>query len=163
MSSLIPMPILLLSLLFIFSQYIPDSLIFLTDNVIIRIISIIFIVYITKMNYIYGIFAFIAVLAIYIERNKRKWIDVKHRVSSSSINEPEIPQMSVEEASIPQQTVNVLPFADADDALVQFLPYGETGENNFNAVAPTINNKIVLPTIELGEKGLDFYERNHFI
>jgi hypothetical protein len=143
--------------LLVIIPYIPTNILLLTDNIFIRILAVFILLYFVNIHPVSGIFAFVIICALYIERNRRKIARAQQKILTDTDSESKY--MSVKDAGKPQQTVPVLPFADADDALVHFTPYGETGTNDFQQIDDSINHKKILPTSALGQISGSFFEK----
>jgi hypothetical protein len=135
----------ILTVVILFSQFLPTELLMILDNVIIRITIVAILLYLISLGPTAGIFGLLAIAIMFLERNRRKVKVAAEKVDLIDINFPK--QATVEEASMPQQTVPVAKFDTPDDIETDFLPHETCDSGNFEPVAETINQKAVLATI----------------
>jgi hypothetical protein len=86
-----------------------------------------------------------AISIMYLERNKRKVVVAAKKLDEMDWTRPE--QATVDEASKPQTTVPVNDFAKPDEDESDFFPVDTCESDNFEPVAPSINEKAVLSTV----------------
>lgn len=136
-----------LSLLILFSSALPTGLLLLLDNVIVRLLVVLALLFLISVGPTAGIFGFVAIAILYLERNRRKVAVALQKVDKMD-NRPQ--QTTVEEASQPQKTVPVNAFDTPQDEESVYMPkdIDECMDiTNFEPVAPTINEKAVLATV----------------
>ncbi len=136
---------IVLTVIILFSQFLPSGLLLLLDNFIIRILIVLLLLYLISLGPTAGILGFMAVAVMYLERNKRKVIVATKKLDLMDWSRPE--QATVEEASKPQTSVPVNNFDIPNDEEFDFIPNDTCEIDNFEPVAPTINEKVVLSTI----------------
>jgi hypothetical protein len=137
---------IVLTLIILFSSFLPTDLLLLLDNIIIRIGIILLLLYLINIGPTAGIFGLMAVCVMYLERNRRKVAVARKKLNAMDIKRP--PQATVQEEGIPQKTVPVNPFQEPKPEETSYLPEDDTCDiTNFEPVAPTINQKAVLSTI----------------
>jgi hypothetical protein len=113
-----------------------------------------------------GIFGLMAIAALFLERNRRKVIVAAKKIDEMDINMPK--QATVEEASKPQATVPVNKFDEPSEEETFFMPSDTCDTDNFEPVAPSINQKAVLSSIyplgdpESGTGADELYEQLGF-
>lgn len=134
-------------LIILVTPYLPTTILLYLDYMISRIAIVVLLLYLISMGPTEGIFGFILVGVLYLERNRRK-------VSAALIKLDEIDvekkrHATVEEASRAQTTIPVANFDEPDTRELEYIPEGIlTGtSDNFKPVAPSINEKAVLSSI----------------
>ena len=136
---------LTLAIIVLGASYLPTSMLMVLDSIIIRITLIFAVLFLISLGPTAGIFGILAIGILYLERNRRK---VAKALTKVDLLDNDLPvQMTVEEESIPQQTVKVNPFDEPRYDMETFMPKEECGSDDFHPVADTINEKVVLPTI----------------
>jgi len=136
-----------LSLLILFSSFLPTGLLLLLDNVVVRLLVVLSLLFLISMGPTAGIFGFLAIASLYLERNRRKVAVALQKVDQMD-NTPRL--ATVEEASRPQETVPVNAFDKPQDEETVYMPKSIdecVDITNFEPVAPTINEKAVLATV----------------
>ncbi len=159
---------IVLTVIILFSQFLPTNLLLLLDNFIIRIFIVLALLYLISLGPTAGILGLMAIAIMYLERNKRKVVVAAKKIDKMDWNLSE--QATVEEASTPQTTVPVNEFDTPQDEESNFFPTETCESGNFEPVAPTINEKAVLATIyplnksgpEAGNASNDLYEKLGF-
>jgi hypothetical protein len=138
---------IVLSLLILFSSFLPTGFLLLLDNVAVRLLVVLGLLFLITMGPTAGIFGFLAVASLYLERNRRKVAVALQKVDLMD-NTPRL--ATVEEASRPQETVPVNTFDKPENEESVYMPK-DIEEcidiTNFEPVAPTINEKAVLATV----------------
>jgi hypothetical protein len=134
-----------LTVIILFSQFLPTGLLLALDNFIVRIAIVVLLLYLISLGPTAGIMGLVAVSSIYLERNRRKVVVAAKKIDLMDWERPEY--ATVEEASKPQTTVPVNEFDKPDEEEYDFLPHETCDSGNFEPVAPTINEKAVLSTI----------------
>jgi hypothetical protein len=138
---------IVLSLLILFSSFLPTGFLLLLDNVAVRLLVVLGLLFLITMGPTAGIFGFLAVASLYLERNRRKVAVALQKVDLMD-NTPRL--ATVEEASRPQETVPVNAFDKPENEESVYMPK-DIEEcidiTNFEPVAPTINEKAVLATV----------------
>lgn len=133
------------SLIILLVPFLPSSILLLADNLLVRILLVLLLIFLISCGPTAGLFGLLAIGVIYLERNRRKVIVARKKFDAIDANYK--PQMTVEEASKPQQTVPVIPFniPPRDDEM-PYIPTDECGSDNWEPVAPSMNMKNVLHT-----------------
>lgn len=127
------------------SPYLPTNVLLLLDNIIVRVLIILLLLYLITKGPTVGIFGFVAVAILYLERNRRKVSLAVNKLDAMDVYMRK--EATVEEASQPQHTVPVKPFDDPDAKETEFLPDESHNNHHFEPVAESINQKAVLSTI----------------
>jgi hypothetical protein len=159
---------IVLTVLILFSEFLPTSLLMLLDNFLVRIGIVLGVLYLTSLGPTAGIFGLMAVAIMYLERNKRKVNIAAKKLDKMDWSRPE--QATVEEAAKPQTTVPVPEFNKPDEEEFDYMPHDTCDTDNFEPIAPTINEKAVLSTIyplnksgpEAGAGSDELYEKLGF-
>jgi hypothetical protein len=136
---------IVLTVIILFSQFLPTWLLLSLDNIIVRIAIVMLLLYLISIGPTAGILGLVAVSMIYLERNRRKVVVAAKKLDSMDWTRSEF--ATVEEASKPQTTVPVNEFDKPDDFESDFLPHETCDSGNFEPVAPSINEKAVLSTV----------------
>lgn len=136
---------IVLTVIVLFSQFLPTGLLLLLDNFIARILIVLALLYLISLGPTAGILGLMAIAVMYLERNRRKVVVAAKKIDLMDINRPQ--QATVEEASQPQKTVPVNEFNKPQDIESDFMPHETCDSGHFEPVAPTINEKAVLSTI----------------
>jgi len=126
---------------FFLVPYLPQQVLILIDNFLVRIALLAGLVLVAYMNPLLAIAGFILLALLFIERNKAK----VHMLSSTlaSNGSPSEAVASIETpATAPEQP----PFDTPRETSVPFMPSADSGDNSFNPVAPSMNQKQPLPT-----------------
>jgi hypothetical protein len=136
---------IVLTVIILFSQFLPTDLLLLLDNFLVRILVVILLLYLISLGPTAGILGLMAISIMYLERNKRKVVVATKKLDEMDWNRPQ--QATVEEASKPQTTVPVNEFDSPNEEESDFFPDETCDSGNFEPVAPSINEKAVLSTI----------------
>jgi hypothetical protein len=134
-----------LTVIILFSQFLPTNVLLLLDNFILRIAIVLMLLYLISLGPTAGILGLMAISIMYLERNRRKVIEAAKKIDEMDWTRSK--QATVEEASQPQKTVPVNDFDTPQDEESDFFPHETCDSGNFEPVAPTINEKAVLSTI----------------
>ena len=135
----------LLAVLTLSAPFLPSGLLLLLDNLVVRLAMVAFLFYCIQVGPTVGIFGLIAIAVLYLERNRRKVGVALEKLDAMEV--PKDPQATVEEASQPQKTVPVREFDNPSPVETTYVPDDDGSDLNFEAVAPSINQKSVLSTI----------------
>jgi hypothetical protein len=157
-----------LTVIILFSQFFPTNLLLLLDTLVIRIVVVLGLLYLISIGPTAGILGLVAVATLYLERNRRKVIVAAKKIDLMDFDGPK--QATVEEASKPQTTVPVNEFDKPNEEESYYIPSETCETDNFEPVAPTINEKAVLSTIyplnkdgpEAGDASNELFEQLGF-
>ena len=155
---------IVLTVIILFSQFLPTDILLLFDNFVVRIAIVFALLYLISLGPTAGILGLIAVSVMYLERNRRKVVVATKKIDLMDWSRPE--QATVEEASEPQKTVPVNEFDKPDEEEFDYMPHETCKSGQFEPVAPSINEKAVLSTIyplsgqsaEAGDGSNNLYE-----
>jgi hypothetical protein len=136
---------IVLTVIILFSQFLPTGLLLLLDNVIVRAGIVLGLLYLISIGPTAGILGLVAISVLYLERNRRKVVVAAKKIDLMDFDRPE--QATVEEEAEPQKTVPVNEFDTPDGEEFDYMPHETCESDNFEPVAPTINEKAVLSTI----------------
>jgi hypothetical protein len=123
--------------------FLPDALFVSTDNLFITLLLLLILVYSLNFGAFAGIFTFMAIALTFVERNRRKAL-------------PKLKSLSVMDASLTEQLAPSPPMSpdeihpapeEPEQDVLRFVPSSESGDNTFAPVAPTLNEKMPVPTI----------------
>lgn len=136
-----------LTALVLLAPFLPSGLLILLDNLIVRLGMIAALLYCIHIGPTVGIFGLIAIASLYLERNRRKVGLALEKLDAMEV--PHAPQATVKEAGTPQKTVPVRQFDIPAPTESVYVPEdnGSNQDDNFEAIAPSINQKAVLSTI----------------
>ena len=136
-----------LTALVLLAPFLPSGLLILLDNLIVRLGMIAALLYCIHIGPTVGIFGLIAIASLYLERNRRKVGLALEKLDAMEV--PHAPQATVKEAGTPQKTVPVRQFDIPAPTESVYVPEdnGSHQDDNFEAIAPSINQKAVLSTI----------------
>jgi hypothetical protein len=159
---------IILTVIILFSQYLPTNLLLLLDNFIVRALIVILLLYLVSLGPTAGIVGLMMVSTLYLERNKRKIAVAAAKLDKMDLVNSKY--ATVKEASAPQTTVPVNEFDKPEHEESDFFPDNTCDSDNFEAVAPSINEKAVLSTIyplnrhapESGSASDNLYEKLGF-
>lgn len=135
--------VVILAILILSTPFLPSGLLLLLDNVAVRLAMVALLLYFIHIGPTVGIFGLIAIAILYLERNRRKVGMALEKLDAMEV--PRAPQATVEEAATSQKTVPVRPFDTPAPVESTYVPDEE--DTNFEAVAPSINQKAVLNSI----------------
>ena len=135
------------------SPVIPARVLLLVDNIVVRILVVIALLYSITQGPLIGLATLVTIGLLFIERNRHKVFLAKtkfERIMEAS----DSPQMTVEQEGVPQNTVKVREFDEADGREAIFLPGKNTGNDEFKRVpwSEELNDKRVLQTVPIGNK-----------
>jgi len=132
---------IVLTVIILSSPFLPSKLLILLDNTAIRIGIVLLLLYLINIGPTAGIFGLLAISILYLERNRHK---VAIAVKKLDMMDMPSSYASVKEAGTPQKTVPVAEFDLPQLGEVDFLPHETCDSSNFEPIAPTINQKVVL-------------------
>jgi hypothetical protein len=135
---------IVLTVIVLFSQFLPTGILMLLDSFLVRIVIVILLLYLISLGPTAGIFGLMAISVMYLERNRRKIAVAAKKLDLMDFNKPQ--QATVEEASKPQTTVPVNDFDTPAEEESYYIPSESCETDNFEPVAPSINEKAVLAT-----------------
>jgi hypothetical protein len=158
-----------LTLVILFTPFIPSGVLLVLDNLIVRVVIVIGLLFLISIGPTAGIIGLMAIAVMYLERNRHKVVVAAKKLDDMDfINQPK--QATVEEASKPQTTVPVNEFDKPAKTEADFFSHEGCDSGDFEAVAPTINEKEVLSTVyplhktgpEAGSAANNLFERLGF-
>jgi len=141
------------------SPVIPVMVLLLLDNIVVRLLVVTALLYSTTQGPLIGLATLVTIGLLFIERNRHKVFLAKtkfERIMEASDN----PQMTVEQEGVPQNTVKVREFDEADGRETIFLPGKNTGNDEFNRVpwSEELNDKRALKTVPIGNKSAPLFK-----
>jgi hypothetical protein len=135
------------------SPVIPAMVLLLLDNIVVRVLVVAVILYSITQGPLIGLATLVAIGLLFIERNRHKVLNAKFKFEQI-MEASDSPQMTVEQEGVPQNTVKVREFDEADGREAIFLPGKNTGNDEFQRVpwSEELNDKRVLQTVPIGNK-----------
>lgn len=135
------------------SPVIPTMALLLLDNIIVRVLVVLALLYAVSEGPLIGLATLVTVGLLFIERNRHK-VSLARNKFERIMEASDSPQMTVEQEGIPQNTVKVREFDEADGREAIFLPGKNTGNDEFHRVpwSEELNDKRVLKTVPIGNK-----------
>jgi len=135
------------------SPVIPAMVLLLLDNIVIRVLVVTALLYSITQGPLIGLATLVAIGLLFIERNRHKVLNAKFKFEQI-MEASDSPQMTVEQEGVPQNTVKVREFDEADGREAIFLPGKNTGNDEFQRVpwSEELNDKRVLQTVPIGNK-----------
>ena len=141
------------------TPFIPSPFLLLLDNIFVRIAAVCLLLYSVRLGAMVTIFVFIALCALFLERNRRKVGEALKKLDAM-----EVPKYAdVDEAYQKTMPVNVPAFSAPVEVESDFIPHETCSTGEFEPVDMTINQKAVLSTIyPLQESTDELYEKMGF-
>lgn len=143
----------IVAVLFIIVPYFPNTVLYATDNLLIRGILIAACVGGLYYNMLFGILTFMLVGRIFLERNNKKINDAKvlinNSVKSGEKQEVILPDQEGDIADT-EARVDRQVYSPGNDALA-FIPNGDMGMDEFQPMDYTLNEKKPLTGVVEGE------------
>ena len=135
------------------SPVIPTMALLLLDNIVVRVLVVVALLYAVSEGPLIGLATLVTVGLLFIERNRHKVLNAKFKFEQI-MEASDSPQMTVEQEGVPQNTVKVREFDEADGREAIFLPGKNTGNDEFNRVpwSEELNDKRALKTVPIGNK-----------
>ena len=135
------------------SPVIPTMALLLLDNIVVRVLVVAALLYSITQGPLIGLATLVTIGLLFIERNRHKVLNAKFKFEQI-MEASDSPQMTVEQEGVPQNTVKVREFDEADGREAIFLPGKNTGNDEFNRVpwSEELNDKRALKTVPIGNK-----------
>jgi hypothetical protein len=135
------------------SPVIPTMALLLLDNIVVRVLVVLALLYAVSEGPLIGLATLVTIGLLFIERNRHKVLNAKFKFEQI-MEASDSPQMTVEQEGVPQNTVKVREFDEADGREAIFLPGKNTGNDEFNRVpwSEELNDKRALKTVPIGNK-----------
>jgi hypothetical protein len=135
------------------SPVIPTMALLLLDNIVVRVLVVVALLYSITQGPLIGLATLVTIGLLFIERNRHKVLNAKFKFEQI-MEASDSPQMTVEQEGVPQNTVKVREFDEADGREAIFLPGKNTGNDEFNRVpwSEELNDKRALKTVPIGNK-----------
>jgi hypothetical protein len=145
--------------LIILAPFLPSELLFLLDNIIVRILLVGLLVYTIRYGTTVAILSFMTIAILFLERNRRKVGEALKKLDAM-----EVPKFAdVHEAYKKTMPVDVPEFSVPVPKEVDFMPHETCDTDAFEPVDVSINQKTVLRTIYPPEGQVDeLYEQMGF-
>ena len=170
-----PLVIIALFLAFLFTSQLSTNILMILDLLFVRIAAVLLLLWAISSGPITGILMFLVIAGLFLERNRRKLSSIKVRLYSDLASSMAAAEgadglgrdgmqkgperlATTEEVGTPQENVYVAPFDEPELGNVwKWKPEDACKEENWSAVAPTINNKQPVRTIVGGSKTWAFF------
>jgi hypothetical protein len=135
------------------SPVIPTMALLLLDNIVVRVLVVAALLYSITQGPLIGLATLVAIGLLFIERNRHK-VSLARNKFEQIMEASNSPQMTVEQEGVPQNTVKVREFDEADGREAIFLPGKNTGNDEFHRVpwSEELNDKRALKTVPIGNK-----------
>jgi hypothetical protein len=138
---------------------IPASVLLLLDNIVVRIAVVLALLFAITQGPLIGLATLVAIGLLFIERNRHKVIRARNKFERI-MEASDSPQMTVEQEGVPQNTVKVREFDEADGREMIYLPGKNTGSDEFHRVpwSEELDDKRVLKTVPIGNKSAPLFK-----
>jgi hypothetical protein len=125
------------------APFLPTPILLTLDWLIVRILTVMILLSLVSVGPFVGIFGFVAIAVLYMERNRRK---VQHGLKRwDELDATSRNYATVEEASQPQKTVPVVPFDEPRETQTEYAPEDDTMDISvFEPVGPSLNERVVM-------------------
>ena len=135
------------------SPVIPTMALLLLDNIVVRVLVVAALLYSITQGPLIGLATLVTIGLLFIERNRHK-VSLAKTKFERIMEASDSPQMTVEQEGVPQNTVKVREFDEADGREAIFLPGKNTGNDEFHRVpwSEELNDKRALKTVPIGNK-----------
>ena len=135
------------------SPVIPTMALLILDNIVVRLLVVAALLYSITQGPLIGLATLVTIGLLFIERNRHKVSQARNKFERI-MEASDSPQMTVEQEGVPQNTVKVREFDEADGREAIFLPGKNTGNDEFNRVpwSEELNDKRALKTVPIGNK-----------
>jgi len=140
----------IVGLLFLIIPYAPNGLLLISDNLIVRALLIAACVGALYIDMLLGIFMFLYVARIFLERNNRKLLEAKAVINNNSPRlDVVLPESGGEIANTEAHVDRVVYSPEESEDYVSYLSNDDMGDSSFSPVDASIDGKKVLPvTVE---------------
>ena len=132
---------IILIVAFFLVPYLPKYVLFLSDNIVVRIVLLLSLVGVANRNLPLGLLYFLVLANIFIQRNGQKVKQLTNMLVPNVHEDPAIENIRTPPTA-PVQPV----FENPSARTIPFMPNQESGDNLFRPVGESINEKVVLPT-----------------
>jgi hypothetical protein len=144
-------------LIILLAPFMPNRTLLMFDNMIVRIASILLLLFAISQGPSAGLIGLVAIGVVYLERNRRKVAAAQELLNKMEVTET---NATVQELAIPQKTVPVHSFEEAEDISLHFLPGEHVGSDEFHPVSgsESLNDKLVLARVPNGSHAAEVFE-----
>ena len=152
---------IVLTVIILFSQFLPTGILLYLDNFLVRIVVVFSLLYLISKGPTAGILGLMAISIIYLERNKRKVEIAAKKLDLMDWSREN--HATIEEAATAQLTIPVNDFDKKTEENTYYIPENKTCDiSDFEPVGPSINEKAVLSTIPPASSSNRLYEELGF-
>lgn len=154
-----------LGLAIVFVPFIPSNILSLLDFIIIRFLAVLAVLWGISRGPMIGIFTFVLIAALYLERNRQKIINARYKFAEIvDVNTPV--QMTIEEEGESQKVVPVQDFDSPENRIFYYAPKDGCAANSNDFTPPppseSLNAKVVFNTIPQGSKSAGIFEKEGY-
>jgi hypothetical protein len=125
------------------APFLPSALLMMLDHLVVRVVLIAGLLWVTRMGATAALFAFMAVAILLVERNRRK-VSLAQKALDAMDSEAR-PAAELSAAFVP--AVTTVEFNRPAGTEVGFLPVREMDTAEFEPVADSINEKVVMESV----------------
>ena len=152
---------IVLTVIILFSQFLPTGILLYLDNFLVRIVVVFSLLYLIIKGPTAGILGLMAISIIYLERNKRKVEIAAKKLDLMDWSREN--HATIEDATTAQLTIPVNDFDKKTEENTYYIPENKTCDiSDFEPVGPSINEKAVLSTIPPASSSNRLYEELGF-
>lgn len=152
---------IVLTVIILFSQFLPTGILLYLDNFLVRIVVVFSLLYLISKGPTAGILGLMAISIIYLERNKRKVEIAAKKLDLMDWSREN--HATIEDATTAQLTIPVNDFDKKTEENTYYIPENKTCDiSDFEPVGPSINEKAVLSTIPPASSSNRLYEELGF-
>jgi len=130
-----------LLLAFLIIPFVPHSILMLSDLLVVRLLLLVLLVSIAYVSPVAAILGLVVIAFVFVQRNKYRMKTLKRAMQQSDEHSPAIEGIQTPETA-PEQP----PFDVPEVESHPYSPQDDSGDNDFQPVAPSINTKHPLPT-----------------
>lgn len=134
------------ALIVLAAPFLPTQILLSLDYLVIRLLLVTALLYMIRMGTIPALFCFMAVAVLFVERNRRKVSYAQKALDEMDSSKPSTPS-PIADAFIAPSTIHPAVFNTPASTETGYLPIREMDTAAFEAVADTINEKVVLESV----------------
>lgn len=134
---------------FFLIPYLPRAILILTDNILVRLVLLAGLISAAYVSPIVAVATFVLIALLFVERNKAKMTHLKAAMEQSTPESEAIAEIVTPETA-PEQPEFDTPSVRSHP----YMPQNDSGDNGFEPVAESMNQKQPLPT-EGSNDGVD--------
>ena len=143
-------PLAIAAVVFLAVPSLTDGILYLTDNILVRGVLIAVCIAALQYDMLFGIFTFLVVTRIFLERNNRKIQDAKAVIVANAPKAEVVLADAGGEIADVEAKVDRQVYSPPGDEL-PYIPTDDSGDNTFKPVDYTLDEKRVLTGVPEGE------------